>query len=167
MGLDERQGQLGQFAGELFEAAVFLGPLFGLGNQIHRDVSGVGFGLHFPGQIVAQMLFASGTAAIGVAAGTTDRNEAGGQDRAFGLELLLAGLKGAADQGGMFRNFHMFKHMRTRAISQARMYDEYKGLSYASSKSTVATTFITDSPASSAGTARAAKPNAKEARVGQ
>ncbi len=61
VGLDQSQGQLGQFADQLFETAVFLSPLFGLGNEIHRDVSGVGFGLNLPGQIVAQMLFASGT----------------------------------------------------------------------------------------------------------
>ena len=106
MGLDQSQGQLGQFADQLFETAVFLSPLFGLGNQIHRDVSGVGFGLNLPGQIVAQMLFASGTAAVGIAARATDGDEAGGQDGAFGLELFLAGLKEAADQGWMFGYFH-------------------------------------------------------------
>jgi len=58
---------------------------------------------------MAQMLFASGTAAMGVATGPADSDEAGGQNRAFGLELLLAGLKEAADQGGVFRNFHRFK----------------------------------------------------------
>jgi hypothetical protein len=108
VGLDQRQGELGQFANQLFEAAVFLSPLFGLGKQIHRDVSGVSFGLHFPGEIMAQMLFASGTAAVGIAAGTADSDEAGGQDWAFGLELFLAGLKEAADQGGVFWDFHMF-----------------------------------------------------------
>ena len=58
MGLDQGQGQLGQFAYQLFEAAVFLSPLFGLGNQIHRHVGGVGFGFYLPGQIMAQMLLA-------------------------------------------------------------------------------------------------------------
>ena len=108
MSLDQGQGELGQLANQLFEAAVFLSPLFGLGNQIHRHVSGAGFGFDLPGQIVAQMLLASGTAAIGIAAGAADSDEAGGQNRAFGLELLLAGLKEAADQGGMFRDFHAF-----------------------------------------------------------
>ena len=82
-----------------------MSPLFGLGDQIQRDVSGVGFGLDLPGEIVAQMLLASGTAAVGVAARATDGDEAGGQHGAFGLELFLAGLKEAADQGGMFRDF--------------------------------------------------------------
>ena len=115
MSLDQSQGQLGQFADQLFETAVFLSPLFGLGNQIHRNVSGVGFGLNLPGQIVAQMLFASGTAAVRIAASATDGDEAGSQDGAFSLELFLAGLKEAADQGGVFRNFHTL----TRAIFQA------------------------------------------------
>ena len=103
MGLDQRQGQLGDLADELFDAAVFLSPLFDLGNQIHWDVSGVGFGFDLPGQVVAQVLLASGTAAVGIAASAADGDEAGGQDRAFGLELFLAGLEAAADQGGVFR----------------------------------------------------------------
>jgi hypothetical protein len=55
---------------------------------------------------MAQMLFASGAAAVGVAASPADGDEAGGQHWAFGLELFLAGLQAAADQGGVFRNFH-------------------------------------------------------------
>ncbi len=41
MGLNQGQGQLGQFANQLFEAAVFLSPLFGLGYQFHGHVSGM------------------------------------------------------------------------------------------------------------------------------
>ena len=108
--LDQGQGQLRQFANQLFEAAVFLSPLFGLGNQIHRDINGVGFGLNFPGEVMAQMLFASGAAAVGIAAGAADGDEAGGEDRAFGLELFLAGLQEAADQGGVFGSFHLFMY---------------------------------------------------------
>ena len=107
MGLDQRQGQLSDFANQLFEAAVFLSPLFGLGNQIQRDVSGVGLGLNLPGEVMAQMLLASGTAAVGIATSAADRDEAGGQNWAFGLELFLAGLKEAADESGVFGNFHM------------------------------------------------------------
>ena len=59
MALNEGQGELGDLVDELFEAAVFLSPLFDLGNQIHRDVSSVGFGFDLPGQIMAQVLFAS------------------------------------------------------------------------------------------------------------
>ena len=108
MGLNQRQGELGQFADQLFETAMFLRPLFDLGHQIHRDVNGMGFGFDLPGQVVAEVFLASGTAAVGIAAGAADGDEAGGQDRPPGLELLLAGLEEAADQGGMFWCFHTF-----------------------------------------------------------
>jgi len=85
---------------------VFLSPLFGLGNQIHWDVSGVGFGFDFPGEVVTQVLLAPGTAAVRVAAGAANGDEAGGQDRAFGFELFLAGLEEAPNQGGVFGYFH-------------------------------------------------------------
>jgi len=97
---------LSYFANQLFEAAMFLSPLFGLGHQIHRDVSGMGFGLNFPGEVVAQMFIASGTAAVGIATSPADGDEAGGQHWAFGLELLLTGLQGSADEGGVFGYFH-------------------------------------------------------------
>ena len=116
MGLDQRQGQLSQFADQLFEAAVFLSPLFDLGKQIHRDVNGMGFSFEFPSKVMAGMFLASGAAAVGIAASAADGDQTGGQDGAFGLELFLAGLKEAADQGGVFRNFHSF----TRTIFQAR-----------------------------------------------
>jgi hypothetical protein len=66
----------------------------------------VGLGFDFPGQIVAQVLLAPGAAAAGIAASAADGDEAGGQDRAFGLEWFLAGLEGATDQRGMFGYFH-------------------------------------------------------------
>jgi hypothetical protein len=106
MGLDQRQGELGDLVDELFEAAVFLSPLFDLGDQIHGRVSGVGFGFDLPGQIMAQVLLASSTTAVGIAAGAADSNETGGQDWTFGLEFFLAGLEGAADQGGVSGYFH-------------------------------------------------------------
>ena len=89
---------------------MFSSPLLGLGNQIHRHVNGVSFGFDLPGEIVAQMLLTSGTAAMGVATSAADGDEAGGENGALGLELFLPGLKEAADQGGVFRNFHLFVH---------------------------------------------------------
>ena len=68
----------------------------------------MGFGLDLPGHIVAQVLLASGAAAVGIATGAADGDEAGGQDWALGLEFLLAGLEGAADEGGMSGYFHTF-----------------------------------------------------------
>ena len=115
MGLDQSQGQLGYLADQLFEPAVFLGPLFDLGQQIHRNVSGMGFGLDLPSQVMAQVLLTSGAAAVGVAAGATNGDEAGSQYWAFGLELLLAGLEEAADQGGMFWCFHTLIRARFQA----------------------------------------------------
>ena len=85
-----------------------MSPWFDLGKQIHRDVNGVGFGFELPGEVVAQVLVASGTAAMGIATGAADGDEAGGQDWALGLELLLAGLGEAADQGGVLGYFHTF-----------------------------------------------------------
>jgi hypothetical protein len=117
MSLNERQGQLGDLVNEMFEAAVFLSPLFDLGKQIHRDVNGMGFAFDLPSEVMAGMLSASGTAAVGIAASAADGDEAGGEDGTFGLELLLAGLEEPADQGGMFGCFHTF----TRAILLARI----------------------------------------------
>jgi len=106
MGLDESQGQLGDLEGELFEAAVFLSPLFDLGEQVDGDVSGVGFAFDLPGQVVARVLAASGAAAAGIAASAAGGDERGGQDGAVGVELFLAGEEEAAEEGGMFWNFH-------------------------------------------------------------
>jgi hypothetical protein len=117
MGLNEGQGELGDLVDKLFEAAVFLSPLFDLGDQIHRHVNGMGLGFDLPSEVVARVLVALGAAAMGIATSAADGHEAGGQDRALGLELFLAGLEEPADQGGVFRCFHAF----TQAIFQVRI----------------------------------------------
>jgi len=66
----------------------------------------VGFGFDLPGQIVAQVFLAAGTAAVGIAASTADGDETGGEDWALGVQFLLASLEGTADQGGVFGRFH-------------------------------------------------------------
>mgnify|MGYP006267104957 CR=1 FL=1 len=66
----------------------------------------MGLGLDLPGEIVAEVFVAAGTAAVGIAASAAEGDEAGGQDRAFSLELFLARLEGAADQGGVLGCFH-------------------------------------------------------------
>ena len=66
------------------------------------------FGFDLPGEVVARVLLTSRTTAIGVATGATDGDQAGGEHGAFGLELVLAGLEEAADQGGVFGYFHTF-----------------------------------------------------------
>jgi len=138
MGLDQRQGELGDLVDELFEAAVFLSPLFDLGDQIHGHVSGVGFSFELPGEIVARVLLALGTAAVGIAASAADGDETSGQDWAMGLEFFLAGLEGAADEGGMFGYFHRY----SGAIFPARLTELYKGLPVTSTKEDLATTFF-------------------------
>ena len=85
-----------------------MSPLFDLGDEVERDVSGVGFAFDLPGQIMARVLMATGTAAVGIAASPADGHETGGQDGALGVEFLSAGLKEAADEGGMLGNFHGF-----------------------------------------------------------
>jgi hypothetical protein len=66
----------------------------------------VGLGFDFPGEIMARVFLATGTAAVGIAASSADSDEAGGQDRAFSLEFFLTGLEGAANQGGVLGYFH-------------------------------------------------------------
>jgi len=67
---------------------VFLSPLFDLGNQIHRDVSGVGFALDLP--------VSSGPGALASAQRQLDCRKRGGWSRgwrprpALSLEVLLA-----------------------------------------------------------------------------
>ena len=85
-----------------------MSPLFDLGEQVNRHVSGVGFAFDLPGQIVAWVFLATGTAAVWIAANPADGDEAGGQDGALSLELLSTGLKEATDEGGLFWNFHRF-----------------------------------------------------------
>jgi hypothetical protein len=91
---------------KLFETAVFLSPLLDFGQEIHRDVNGMGFAFDLPGQIMAHVLLATGAMTTRVAASAAERDEAGGQDRTLGLEFFLSGLEGAADQGGMGGYFH-------------------------------------------------------------
>ena len=124
MGLDQGQGQLGQFANQLFEPAMFLCPQFDLGEEIHRDVNGMSFGFELPSQVMAQVLVAAGAVAVGIAAGAADGDEAGGQNRALGLELLLPGEEEAADQGGVVGCFHAFTWavLRPGQLSSIKAY---------------------------------------------
>jgi len=90
MGLDQGQGELSHFANQEFEAAMFLDPFLDLGDEVNRNVGGLGFGFDLPGQIVAEVFVAFGAAAVGVAASASKGDQAGGQDGPLGLELLLA-----------------------------------------------------------------------------
>ena len=87
----------------------------------------MGFGFDFPGQVMAGMLVALSAAAAGIAADAADGHEAGGQDRALGLEVFLAGLEEPADQGGVFGYFQF--HTLKRLDWEPWLYDKCKGLS--------------------------------------
>ena len=87
----------------------------------------MGFGVDFPGQVMAGVLVALGAAAVGIAADASDGHEAGGQDRALGLELFLAGLEEPADQGGVLGYFHF--HTLKRLDWEPLINDQCKGLS--------------------------------------
>ena len=54
---------------------MFLSPLFDLGEESHGHVSGVGLGFDLPGEVVAQVLFASSAAAMGIAASAAGVHE--------------------------------------------------------------------------------------------
>lgn len=99
----------------------------------------MGFAFDFPGEVMAGVLVALGAAAAGIAADAPDGHQAGGQDRALGLELFLAGVQGLADQGGVLGYLHF--HTLTRLDWQPLQYGKCKGLSVTSPKSTFATTF--------------------------
>jgi hypothetical protein len=77
------------------------------GQQILGDVNGAGFALHFIGQVVGQMPFSGLAVATGSAALSSEGDQAGGDKRALGFELLEAGVEVTADQGGVFGNLHI------------------------------------------------------------
>jgi hypothetical protein len=87
----------------------------------------MGFGIDLPGEVMAGMLVALGAAAAGIAADTANGHEAGRQNGALGLELFLAGLEEAADQGGVLGYFHF--HTLKRPDERPLVNDKCKGLS--------------------------------------
>lgn len=106
MGLNLSQGQVGDVAHQGLEAFVLAYPLLDLGQQILGDVNGAGFAFYFIGQVMGQMPFTGLAVATGAATFSSEGNQAGGDKRAVGFELLETGLQVAADQGGVFGNFH-------------------------------------------------------------
>ncbi len=85
---------------------VFAHPLLDLGEQVLGDINGAGFTFDFIGQVMGQVPLAGLAVAAGTAAFATERHQAGGDKRAVELELLDARVEVAADQGGMFGDFH-------------------------------------------------------------
>ena len=107
MGLNLSQSQVGDVAHQGLEAFVLAYPLLDLGQQILGDVNGAGFAFYFVGQVMGQMPLTGLAVATGPAAFSSEGDEAGGDKRAFGFELLKAGVKVTLDQGGMLGNFHI------------------------------------------------------------
>ncbi len=85
---------------------MFAHPLLDLWEQVVGDINGAGFAFDFIGQVMGQVPLTGLAVAAGTAAFATERHQAGGDKRALELELLDARIEVAADQGGMFWDFH-------------------------------------------------------------
>lgn len=107
MGLNLSQGQVGDVAHQGLETFVLAYPLLDLGQQILRDVNGAGFAFYFIGQVMGQMPLTGLAVATGAAAFSSEGDQTGGDKRAVGFELLETGLQVAADEGGVFGDFHI------------------------------------------------------------
>lgn len=107
MGLNLSQGQVGDVAHQGLEAFVLAYPLLDFGQQILGDVNGAGFAFYFIGQVVGQMPFTGLAVATGLAAFSSEGDQAGGDKRTVGFELLKTGVQVTADEGGMLRNLHI------------------------------------------------------------
>lgn len=101
------QGQVGDVAHQGLETFVLAYPLLDLGQQILGDVNGAGFAFYFVGQVVGQMSFTGLAVATGPAAFSSEGDQAGGDKRAFGFELLKTGVQVTADEGRMLGNLHI------------------------------------------------------------
>ena len=107
MGLDLGQSQVGDVAQEGFEALVLADPLLDLREQVLGDVNGTGFALYLIGQVMGQVALTGLAVAAGPSAFAAEGYEAGGDERAVELELLDPSFEVAADQGGVFGDYHM------------------------------------------------------------
>ena len=70
------------------------------------DINGAGFAFDFIGQVMGQVPLAGLAVAAGAGAFAAERHQTGGDKRAVEFELLDACVEVAADQGGMFWDFH-------------------------------------------------------------
>ena len=76
-------------------------------EQVLRDVNGAGFAFDFIGQVMGQVPLTGLAVAAGTAAFAAKGHQAGGDKGAVEFELLDARVEVAADQGGVFGNFHI------------------------------------------------------------
>jgi hypothetical protein len=77
------------------------------GQQILGNVNGAGFAFYFIGQVMGPMALTGLTMTAGPAAFSSKGDQAGGDERAVGFELLEPGVQVPADEGGMLGNFHV------------------------------------------------------------
>ena len=71
------------------------------------DINGAGFAFDFISQVMGQVPLTGLAVAAGTAAFAAKSHQAGGDKGAVEFELLDARVEVAADQGGMFGNFHI------------------------------------------------------------
>ena len=118
MGLNLSQSQVGDVAHQGLEAFVLAYPLLDFGQQILRDVNGAGFAFYFIGQVMGEMPLTGLAVAAGPATLSSEGDQAGGDKRAIGFELLKPGVEVTADEGGMFGNFHLGReYSRFKALA--------------------------------------------------
>ena len=106
MGLNLGQSQVGDVLEQRLDAFVFAHPLLDLRKQLFGDIHRAGFTLCFKGQVMAQVAFTGLAVAAGAAAFSAEGDEAGGHQGAVQFELFDARGQVAADQRGMFGQFH-------------------------------------------------------------
>jgi hypothetical protein len=99
-------------------------------EQSQRDIDGAGFALLFTGEVMGGMALALSAMAARAAAAPVDEDQAGGQDGRLRVKLFEPGLELAADEGGMFGDFHV----GSRAGSWHGLSDMYNSLSDMTSK---------------------------------
>ena len=71
-----------------------------------RDINGAGFAFDFIGQVMGRVPLTGLTVAAGTAAFAAEGHQGGSDKRAVESELFDARVEVAADQGGVFGNFH-------------------------------------------------------------
>jgi hypothetical protein len=76
-------------------------------EQTQRNIDGAGFALLFRGEVMGGVALALLAMAARAAAAPVDEDQAGGQDGRLGVKLFESGLELAADEGGMFGDFHV------------------------------------------------------------
>ena len=81
------------------------------------DINGAGLAFDFIGQVMGQVALTGLAMATGTAAFAAEGHQSGGDKRAVEFEVLNARVEVAADQGGMFWDFHLGSLSRFKALA--------------------------------------------------